>query len=304
MFDVLLSRSGLTLDRLNALVEVEAAGSIVGAGPGNPNKHSQYSRQLRELSEFFGCELAERRGRTLRLTERGTLLAKLSREFLQQLEDYDAAGRGQHIDYTIGGGDSLIQWLVMPHIAEVVDAVPSIRLSTASLNTRDIIEKVNDCRLDIGLVRKTAPTPGLGSVNLGSMCYCLAVPRSLLAGHAAPTISRAFRDLPMAMQVSSGEFTATLLSIAKNFAPDFHAAISCQSLPQVLAAVKSRRFTAVLPKLAAQELPGNTYELLTGRELTPLNREICLIWNPRVMSIRPHANALLAECQNVFLIRT
>src|SRR4051812_9738168 len=122
MFDVLLSRSGLTLDRLKALVEVEAAGSIVGADPDNPNKHSQYSRQLRELSEFFGCELAQRRGRTLRLTERGTLLAKFAREFLRQLEDYDASCRGQHVDYTIGGGDSLIQWLVMPQIAKVVDA--------------------------------------------------------------------------------------------------------------------------------------------------------------------------------------
>jgi len=304
MFDALLSRSGLTLDRLKALVEVEAAGSIVGVGPGNPNKHSQYSRQLRELSEFFGCELAERRGRTLRLTQRGASLAKLSREFLQQLADYDAACRAQQVDYTIGGGDSLIQWVVMPHIAKVVDAVPSIRLSTASLNTKDVIEKVTDCRLDIGLVRKTAPTPGLGSVNLGSMRYCLAVPRSLLAGRVAPTITRAFRELPMAMQVSSGEFTATLLSIAKNVAPEFQAALSCQSLPQVLAAVKSRRFAAVLPELAARELPENTYNLLAGRELAPLNREICLIWNPRVMTVRPHASALLAECQSAFLLRS
>lgn len=256
------------------------------------------------MSEFFGSELAERRGRTLRLTERGSLLAKLSREFLQQLEDYDATCRGQHVDYTIGGGDSLIQWLVMPHIANVVDALPSIRLSTASLNTRDIIEKITDCRLDIGLVRKMAPIPGLSSASLGSMKYCLVVPRSLLAGHVAPTITRAFRELPMAMQVSSGEFTATLLSIAKNITPDFRAALSCQSLPQVLAAVKSRRFTAVLPELAAQELPENTYELLAGRELTPLNREICLVWNPRVMNVRPHANALLAECRNAFLIRS
>jgi DNA-binding transcriptional LysR family regulator len=304
MFDTLLSRSGLTLDRLKALVEVEAAGSIVGAGPGNPNKHSQYSRQLRELSEFFGCELAERRGRTLRLNQRGASLAKLSREFLQQLADYDAACRSRQIDYTIGGGDSLIQWLVMPHIAKVVDAVPSIRLSTASLNTKDIIQKVTDCRLDIGLVRKTAPTPGLGSVNLGSMRYCLAVPRSLLAGRVPPTITRAFRELPMAMQVSSGEFTATLLSIAKNVAPEFQAALSCQSLTQVLAAVKSRRFAAVLPELAARELPENTYNLIAGRELSPLNREICLIWNRRVMTVRPHASALLAECQSAFLLRS
>lgn len=46
----------------------------------------------------------------------------------------------------------------MSHISEVVDAVPNIRLSTASLNTRDFIEKVTDCRRDIGL-------------NSSKMCY-------------------------------------------------------------------------------------------------------------------------------------
>lgn len=302
MFDSLLSRAGLTLDRLKALVEVEAAGSIAGAGPGNPAKHSLYGRQLRELSEFFGCELAERRGRTIRLTERGTFLAQLAREFLRQLEDYDATCRGEHIEYTIGGGDSLIHWLVMPHIAKVVDAIPNIRLSTTSLTTREIIEKITDCRLDIGLVRKSAPTPTLQSAKLGLLRYRLAVPRSLLAGQRLPTVAHAFRELPMAMQVSSGEFTATLLSIAKGLAPDFRPALSCQSLPQVLAAVKSRRFIAVLPELGTQELPENTFNLLAGRELAPLNREICLVWNPRVMTVRPHANALLAECRNAFSI--
>jgi DNA-binding transcriptional LysR family regulator len=226
----------------------------------------------------------------------------MSREFLRQLEDYDAACRGQHIDYTIGGGDSLIHWLVMPHIAKVVDAVPNIRLSTASLTTRDIIERITDCRLDIGLVRKTAPTPALQSATLGSLRYRLAVPRSLLAGNRVPTVGQAFRELPMAMQVSSGEFTATLFSIAKRLAPDFRPTLSCQSLPQVLAAVKSRRFIAVLPDLAAQELPENTYNLLAGRELASLDRDICLVWNPRVMSVRPHANALLAECRSAFVI--
>ncbi|MDB6055485.1 MAG: transcriptional regulator, LysR family [Verrucomicrobiales bacterium] len=301
MFDSLLSRSGLTLDRLKTLVEVEAAGSIVGAGPGNPAKHSQYSRQLRELSEFFGCELSERQGRTVRLTERGVFLARLSHEFLQKLEDYDAECSGDHVEYTIGGGDSLIQWLVMPHIAKVVDAVPNIRLSTASLSTQNIIEKVTNCRLDIGLVRETAPTPGLQSARLGSMRYRLAIPRSLLAGTVAPTIAQAFRELPMAMQVSSGEFTTTLQSITKSLAMNFRAALSCQSLPQVLAAVKSRRYAAVLPEIAAQELPKNTYNFLTGRELAPLNSEICLIWNPRVMSVRPYATALLVECKTALL---
>ncbi len=58
MFESLFSERGLSLDRLKVLIEVRDAGSIAQAAPGDPVRQSQYSRQLRELSEFFGCEVA------------------------------------------------------------------------------------------------------------------------------------------------------------------------------------------------------------------------------------------------------
>jgi len=44
MFEKLFAESGLSLDRLRALLEVNAAGSIVKAAIGDPVKQSQYSR--------------------------------------------------------------------------------------------------------------------------------------------------------------------------------------------------------------------------------------------------------------------
>ena len=87
MFDALFSERGLSLDRLKVLIEVRDAGSIAQAAPGDPVRQSQYSRQLRELSEFFGCELAQRRGKILKLTAQGERLAELAREQLRSLED-------------------------------------------------------------------------------------------------------------------------------------------------------------------------------------------------------------------------
>jgi DNA-binding transcriptional LysR family regulator len=52
MFENLFSERGLSLDRLKVLIEVRDAGSIAQAAPGDPVRQSQYSRQLRELSEF------------------------------------------------------------------------------------------------------------------------------------------------------------------------------------------------------------------------------------------------------------
>src|SRR5689334_689413 len=60
MFENLFSDRGLSIDRLRVLVEVHDAGGIAQAAPGDPVRQSQYSRQLRELSEFFGVEVARR----------------------------------------------------------------------------------------------------------------------------------------------------------------------------------------------------------------------------------------------------
>ena len=52
MFAKLFAQSGLSLDRLRALVEVGATGSIVRAAEGDPARQSQYSRQIKELEDF------------------------------------------------------------------------------------------------------------------------------------------------------------------------------------------------------------------------------------------------------------
>jgi DNA-binding transcriptional LysR family regulator len=90
MFEKLFSERGLSLDRLRVLVEINDAGSIAQAAPGDLVRQSQYSRQLRELSEFFGCEVAQRRGKLLKLTTQGSRLAELARTQLRSLQDFKA----------------------------------------------------------------------------------------------------------------------------------------------------------------------------------------------------------------------
>src|SRR5712671_4362044 len=82
MFSKLFAESGLSLDRLKALLEVGAAGSIVRAAGGDPVRQSQYSRQIKELEDFFRTRLIERQGKGTRLTESGRELARISRFFM------------------------------------------------------------------------------------------------------------------------------------------------------------------------------------------------------------------------------
>ena len=58
MFEHLFAERGLSLDRLKTLIEVAKAGSIAAAARGDSARQSLYSRQIKELEEFFGVELA------------------------------------------------------------------------------------------------------------------------------------------------------------------------------------------------------------------------------------------------------
>lgn len=90
MFEHLFAERGLSLDRLKTLIEVAKAGSIAAAARGDSARQSLYSRQIKELEEFFGVELASRRGKVLALTGAGWELVRLASESLCLLDDFKA----------------------------------------------------------------------------------------------------------------------------------------------------------------------------------------------------------------------
>jgi LysR family transcriptional regulator, nitrogen assimilation regulatory protein len=83
MFNELLSEGGLSLDRLKNFCAMAEAGGIAKVAGGDPAKQSLYSRQLRELEQFFGAELTRRKGKGIEFTEQGLELARQVRAHLQ-----------------------------------------------------------------------------------------------------------------------------------------------------------------------------------------------------------------------------
>ncbi len=302
MFETLFSERGLSLDRLKVLIEVRDAGSIAQAAPGDPVRQSQYSRQLRELSEFFGCEVAQRRGKILKLTTEGERLAELAREQLRALDDFRSECKQQSVVFTLGAGDSLIQWLVIPRLGKVVDAFPGTHFATTNLRTNDIVQQLTDCRLDFGIVRKNAIGPGLKAVPLGAVNYVALVPHGLIGRRKKITLREVLSELPLATQTTDGQFTSGLREIADGLDITLAPALSCQSFPQTMAAVRSGRFAAIVPELAVGELDSRSALTLSGDEFRPLAREAMLAWNPRLVRVRPNAARLSGVLQEALRI--
>lgn len=302
MFDSLFSERGLSLDRLKVLIEVRDAGSIAQAAPGDPVRQSQYSRQLRELSEFFGCEVAQRRGKILKLTGQGERLAELAREQLRSLDDFRAECKQTSVAFTIGAGDSLIQWLVIPRLGKIIDEFPGTHFAATNLRTNEIVQQLTDCRLDFGIIRKNAMAPGLKSVSLGVVSYVALVPEALARTKKKLSLRQALAELPLATQTTDGQFTSGLRAIAKDTEVPLSPVLACQSFPQTLAALRSGQFWAIVPELAARDLPSGMAHRLHDAALARLDREAMLAWNPRLVRVRPNAAKIAARLQQLLAI--
>ncbi|MDB6059495.1 MAG: transcriptional regulator, LysR family [Verrucomicrobiales bacterium] len=301
MFDVLFSERGLSLDRLRVLIEVHDAGSISQSAPGEPVKQSQYSRQLRELSQFFGCELTERNGKVVKLTSDGSQLAEMARGFLRSVEDFYLECRSDRTLFTIAAGDSLVQWLIIPRIGELLRGVAQCRFTTMSLRTFEVVKQLADGRIDFGVIRRNALPSTLKASNVGTISYTAIVPDRLRPKKIA-TLAELFTSCPVAMQITDGEFTKQLEIIAYEHNPRFRPALACQSFPQTLAAVATGSFAAVLPEIAIKDIPAASYYKIWEPTLKTLQRDIVFAWNPRVVKVRPHAAQIVANAQKIFRI--
>ena len=135
------------------------------------------------------------------------------------------------------------------------------------------------------------------STALGTLAYVAVVPVALVPRKGILCFSEVFSKFPLAMQTTDGQFTKQLRDIALSLDTTFRPALACQSLPQTLAAVRSRRFAAIVPELAVQELPAGSVHKILGDPLRQLQRDIILVWNPRVIKVRPHAAKVVAALQ-------
>lgn len=289
MFEPLFEEGGLSLERLRSFLAVVDAGGIARAAPGNPTRQSQLSRQIGELESFFGYALVERRVPT----ERGLRLAEHARWMLTGLEDLKT-GRGSAgpQPLRLAAGDSVLHWLVLPRAGAL-----GVPLGVIALPVEEVLARLHDGRIDVGVVRRDELDPRLESKPIGGIDYALFVPKALVPRNTREE-DLLFR-LPLALQVSEPEFLVRLRELAARRKETLDVALACETFPQVLRAVQSGRFIGVLPTLARHELHGSRFREVTsgiGKHASRLH----LAWSPKLARVRPNARALVERLAAAF----
>ncbi len=287
----LFSEHGLSLERLHALLEVAVAGSIAKAAPGDTTRQSQYSRQIKELEQFFGASLMRKRGRVLTPTPEGKELIALVNSMFCALDDFKCRAVGIPYRYAIGCGDSIHAWMVAPALARMGAATPPRQFSFVNLRNVDVSKALLDMDIDLGILRTSALSAELLEHRpVACVRYALYVPPALMP--QPRSAAWALSHLPVATLGSGASFHDSLMNCLRCQGVELANLNATQSFPFAAQLLATQRYAAILPDIAEKHLPPGTIRL-DDPLFDPLSRELSLAWNPRLFRVRPAAEQVV-----------
>jgi DNA-binding transcriptional LysR family regulator len=285
----LFARQGLSIDRLRSFLAVAEVGGITKAAPGNPTRQSQFSRQIGELEEFFDLELIERRGKSIVLTAAGRELAGVVRETLARLKDVAAKTPDAPVDVSVGAGDSVIRWWIVP----CHRAFARAHLQVSMLSGAEVVDGLLDAQLDFGVVRASDLRNGLRSRALGTIDYALYVPKQLQPKGKSLRVKELFAQLPIGVLNGEPRFSARLDASLERANVRVAPAFVCETFPQLQAAVAAGLCAAVLPTLVRDQLPRSEFSEHRDAILGKHDGRMVLAWTPRLERQRARVAALI-----------
>lgn len=293
MFEELFAQRGLSLERLKSFAEIVAAGGITAAAHDDASRQSQLSRQLKELERHFGVELLRRGRGPMKLTEAGQQLHRVIGHTFGALEEFQRDCVGRPVELSIGAGESLIQWLLLPRLPRFAAAQPRVTVSFRNLRTDDILQGLADGTLDFGVVARFPSHRAFKSVPLGRLDYALFVPVALPS--AKPSVTLLGR-VPLALLEGGETIQRVLDRLAHAHELKLDVRLRLTSYPQLVTAVRQQHVAAFLPVLAAEAFPPGSVRMVKLPFMAELARSLSLVWNPQVAEIRPavaaHAKVL------------
>jgi DNA-binding transcriptional LysR family regulator len=281
MFEKLFAESGLSMDRLRALLEVGAAGSIVKAANGDPVRQSQYSRQIKELEDFFRSRLIERQGKGTRLTLNGRELARISRFFMLGLSNFQRGCLAKEQQFRVGASATFIQQFLLPVLAGPSNK-ERVTYSSEAIGIDEIERRLHDLTLDFGITIRDGLSRPLQSRALGKWKLELWVPRRLGMNEAKAAQALQERRLPLVFAAKESEgLGASDLSNGEGH-------LICDNFLEARTVLDRQKCAALIPGFLR---PRNS-KLFLQLRLSSLDANPCCFyfaWNPRLLRLNPHA---------------
>jgi DNA-binding transcriptional LysR family regulator len=282
MFPKLFAESGLSLDRLRALLEVGAAGSIVKAADADPVRQSQYSRQIKELEDFFRTRLIERQGKGTRLTADGKELARISRFFMTGLSNFQRGCLAEEQTFRIGASATFIRQFLLPVLSGSSLRKGDATYATEAVSGDEIERRLHDLTLDFGVVRNAELSRPLQTKLLGNWKLELWLPKSLRLSQTKAVEAFEHNQLPLALAAKELD---GLDAISSSYEPG----LTCDSFLDALAIMENGEIAALLPDFLAPVKSTKSFIRVNVPKIDSITFSFYFAWNPRLLRLNPHA---------------
>ena len=298
MYEIIFSKKGLSLERLQTLIQVAQAGGVTKAANGDPVRQSLYSRQLKDLGKYFDAELVQKEGRTLKLTPLGQKISAISLDYFSSLAQIlDKSGKIRH-PLSIGTGNILTQW-VLPEIAADLNRQYGIPIRCSNLRTRDVISQVSEGVLDLGIVRRDDIPFHLDKMDAGTIEYRLYAPRHLLpAPSRTPDWASVLKSVPLAAMDAPGDYNDAVEDVARKHPSSPGILFRYSTMPNIFSMVQQGACAGILPRIIGSRLDPKTYLELDSPELKAFRRPLALCWRKRMVEIREDTQKLIEFLAN------
>jgi DNA-binding transcriptional LysR family regulator len=166
------------------------------------------------------------------------------------------------------------------------------------VRSRQIVESLTSLEIDFGVVTPSRVVHPLKCCGLGELQYSLFIPKSLLTG--GTITEEALEGLPIATQATDSRFNAELLEASRKANTNINLRLYCESFPEARQALLSESYAAILPHIAALDLPASQFHEVRPKYLKALKRQISLAWNPRLIQRRPDGEKILEMLRDTF----
>ncbi len=187
---------------LRYFLAIAREGSITGAARQLHVTQPTLSRQIQELEDELGQTLLIRSNHNAVLTPEGMLLRKRAEEIMELVgkteSEFSSMGEVVAGDVYIGGGETEAMKLVAGIIRELREEFPEVRYHLYSGNAEDVTERLDQGRLDFGILIQPVDLAKYNYVGLPARDVWGVIMRrdSLLAEKTAVT-RRDLLNLPL-----------------------------------------------------------------------------------------------------------
>ena len=271
-----LKLKGLSLDRLETLSQIVSQGSIAQAAGGNPNRQSQFSRQVAELEDWFGISLLDRTSVPNKPTSAALRISREVEAFMSNLDSVRENASGGRRVVVFGAGERMIRSYLVPWAAKIRE--PNMRWVFRNLTSVGVRGELLAKRIDFGILRKDSCPAGLTSLVMKPIPMCLLLPPDQKKTKRKLNW-KDLSELPLVMLEGEGAFSRFLMDKASDFSVELDVRLECSSWTQVIDAMSEFKIGGFLPKDLEKQFPA-------GFSVTPLEGledycdEYVIAWSP------------------------